>query len=77
MSAYRVEIHNDAAERFDALSLAEALISGTDGDDVILDGAEWDVDSDDLDCDVFTIKDRETGQTYRCTLHVDIVEVTR
>lgn len=67
---------NDASERFDEGSLTERIVSRLDGDDLILDGAEWWVEEDDLDGGVFTMTDDETGEAFKVTLLAEIRRVS-
>ena len=68
---------NDAAERFDASDLLEALVEEAEGDCLVLDGAEWWLSDTETEPGSFTITDDETGQSFRVELDAVIRKVER
>lgn len=68
---------NDAAERFDASDLLEALVEEAEGDCLVLDGAEWWLSDTETEPGSFTITDGDTGERYRVELDAVIRKVER
>jgi len=63
---------NDAAERFDASDLLEALVEEAEGDCLVLGGAEWWLSDTEAEPGSFAIRDDDTGQSYRVELAATI-----
>jgi hypothetical protein len=63
---------NDAAERFDAADLLEALVEEAEGDCLVLDGGEWWVTDTETEPGSFTITNDDNGESYRVELDARI-----